>query len=109
MISSGILEHLEGGTDEFLAEVHRGSFHKLQAILVHNDPHSVLLEHSESTEMWAECIKGEFNDVNRKGMLYLSSSVLSASTENLYWKPEQPPPSTRIRRYSPSTMISQSL
>lgn len=40
---------------------------------------------------------------------YLSSSFLLLSTENLYWNPEQPPPSTCILRYSPFSMISPSL
>lgn len=40
---------------------------------------------------------------------YLSSSFLSGTIENLYWKPEQPPPSTCILRYSPFSMISDSL
>lgn len=40
---------------------------------------------------------------------YLSSSFLSVSTENLYWKPEQPPPSTCILKYSPLSIISVSL
>lgn len=40
---------------------------------------------------------------------YLSSSFLLRSTENLYWNPEQPPPSTCILRYSPFSMISDSL
>lgn len=41
--------------------------------------------------------------------VYLSSSFLFFSTENLYWKPEQPPPSTIILRYSPFFMISPNL
>lgn len=40
---------------------------------------------------------------------YRSSSFLLRSIENLYWKPEQPPPSTCILRYSPFSMISSSL
>lgn len=48
MISLGILEHLEGGADQLLGEVDSGSFHKFQAILIHNYTHSSLLEHSES-------------------------------------------------------------
>lgn len=47
MISLGILEHLEGGADQLLGEVDSGSFHKFQAILIHNYAHSSLLEHSE--------------------------------------------------------------
>lgn len=39
----------------------------------------------------------------------LSSSFLLLSTENLYWNPEQPPPSTCILRYWPLSMISPSL
>src|SRR5437868_13586290 len=31
-----------------------------------------------------------------------SSSVLARSTSNLYWKPEQPPPSTLMRSMAPS-------
>lgn len=42
-------------------------------------------------------------------LAYLSSSFLLLSTENLYWNPEQPPPSTCILRYSPFPMISSSL
>lgn len=40
---------------------------------------------------------------------YLSSSFLTVSTENLYWNPEHPPPSTAILRYSPFSIISASL
>lgn len=40
---------------------------------------------------------------------YLSSSFLVLSMINLYWNPEQPPPSTCILRYSPLPMISPSL
>lgn len=47
MISLRILEHLEGRANQLLAEVHRGSFHKLQAVLVHDNAHSSLLKHSE--------------------------------------------------------------
>lgn len=39
----------------------------------------------------------------------LSSSFFFLSTENLYWNPEQPPPSTWILRYSPFSMISPNL
>lgn len=39
----------------------------------------------------------------------LSSSFFFLSTENLYWNPEQPPPSTCILRYSPFSVISPSL
>lgn len=46
MISLRILEHEEGGPDQFLAEVHSGSFHKLQAVLIHDNAHSSLLKHS---------------------------------------------------------------
>lgn len=45
MIGLRILEHEEGGADQLLGEVHSGSFHKLQAVLVHNDAHSSLLKH----------------------------------------------------------------
>src|ERR1700676_2225555 len=31
-----------------------------------------------------------------------SSAALSRSTSNLYWKPEQPPPSTLMRSMAPS-------
>lgn len=48
MVGLGILEHLEGGADELLGEVHGGSFHELQAVLIHDDTHSSLLKHSES-------------------------------------------------------------
>ena len=48
MISLRILEHLEGGADQLLGEVHSGSFHKIQAVLVHDDAHSSLLKHSEN-------------------------------------------------------------
>lgn len=46
MISLGILEHLEGGADQFLGVVHRGSFHKLQAVLIDDYAHSSLLKQS---------------------------------------------------------------
>ena len=48
MISLGILEHLKGGADQLLGEVQRGSFHKLQTVLIHEDAHSSLLKNSES-------------------------------------------------------------
>src|SRR6202012_651892 len=34
-----------------------------------------------------------------------SSSACARSTSNLYWKPEQPPPSTLIRRIAPSPSL----
>lgn len=49
MISLGILEHLESGADQLLGEVHSGSFHKLQAVLIHNNTHSSLIDQSESS------------------------------------------------------------
>lgn len=48
MIGLGILEHLEGGADQLLGVVHSGSFHKLQAVLIHNNSHSSVIEQSES-------------------------------------------------------------
>lgn len=47
MISLRVLEHEEGGADQLLAEVHCGSFYKLQAVLIHNNAHSSLLKHSK--------------------------------------------------------------
>lgn len=46
MIRLRVLEHEEGGADQLLAEVHSGSFHKLQAVLIHDNAHSSLLKHS---------------------------------------------------------------
>lgn len=48
MISLRVLEHKESGADQLLAEVHGGSFNKLQTVLIHNDAHSSLLKHPES-------------------------------------------------------------
>lgn len=39
-----VSEHQEGGADELPAEVKRGSFHKLQTLLVYYHAHAVLLE-----------------------------------------------------------------
>lgn len=47
--------------------------------------------------------------INESLSNYLSSSFWTASTDNLYWNPEHPPPSTAILRYSPFPMISASL
>lgn len=47
MICLRILEDLESRADQLLAEVHSGTFHKLQAVLIHNDAHPSLLEHPE--------------------------------------------------------------
>lgn len=47
MISLGILEYEEGGADQLLGVVQRGPFHKLQAVLIHDNTHSPLLKHSE--------------------------------------------------------------
>lgn len=52
MISLRILEHQEGGADQLMAEVHGGSFHKLQAVLIHDNAHSILLKHTESRTEW---------------------------------------------------------
>lgn len=46
MISLRILENLEAGADQLLAKVQRGSLHKLQAVLVHDNADSSLLKHS---------------------------------------------------------------
>lgn len=48
MISLGILKYKEGGADELLGEVQGGSFHKLQAVLIHENAHSFLLKQSEN-------------------------------------------------------------
>lgn len=56
MISLWVLEHLEGGANKLLTEVHRGSFHKFQALLVHNNANSSFLKHSETTAV-AQLIK----------------------------------------------------
>lgn len=48
MIGLGILEHLEGGADQLIGVVHRGSFHKLQAVLIHNDAHPSLLKQPDN-------------------------------------------------------------
>lgn len=53
--------------------------------------------------VWSNDLKGRLMGI------YLSSSFLLLSTENLYWNPEQPPPSTCILRYWPFSMISPSL
>jgi len=37
---------------------------------------------------------------------YISSSLMLFSKSNLYWNPEQPPPSTIIRKQLPSVAIS---
>jgi hypothetical protein len=37
---------------------------------------------------------------------YISSSLMLFSNSNLYWNPEQPPPSTIIRKQLPSVAIS---
>lgn len=44
MISLRIFEHLESGADQLLGEVHSGSFHILQAVLIHDHAHSSLLK-----------------------------------------------------------------
>ncbi len=54
MISLGILEHLEGGADQFLGVVYCGSFHKLQAVLIDNNAHSSLLKQSEGGAEWMQ-------------------------------------------------------
>lgn len=46
MISLRVLHYLERGSYQLVAEVQRGSFHKLHTVLVHNDPDSSLLKHS---------------------------------------------------------------
>lgn len=48
MVGLGVLEHLEGGADQLVGVVHRGSFHKLQAVLVHDNAHPSLLKHPET-------------------------------------------------------------
>lgn len=48
MIRLRVFEHLEGGADQLLTEVHSGPLHKLQTLLVNDDAHSPLLKHSES-------------------------------------------------------------
>lgn len=48
MISLRIFEHLESGADQLLGEVHSGSFHILQAVLIHDHAHSSLLKQAES-------------------------------------------------------------
>lgn len=55
---------------------------------------------------WYKSIKDQIHGLKK---VYLSSSFLLLSTENLYWNPEQPPPSTCILRYSPFAIISASL
>lgn len=50
MISLRILEHQEGGADQLLGEVHRGSFHELQTVLIHDNAHPSLLKHTENAE-----------------------------------------------------------
>lgn len=47
MISLGILQHLEGGADQLMGVIHCGSFHKLQAVLIHDNSHPSLLKHPE--------------------------------------------------------------
>ena len=64
MISLRVLQHLEGGADQLLTEVHSGSFDKLQAVLVHDNPHPSLLKHSESKAEWMDA-KVENLSINR--------------------------------------------
>lgn len=45
MISLRVLQYLKGGANQLLTEVHSGSFHELQTVLIHDDAHSSLLEH----------------------------------------------------------------
>ena len=47
MVCLGVLQHLEGGADQLMSIVQCRAFHKLQAILVHNDPYPSLLKHPE--------------------------------------------------------------
>lgn len=46
MIRLRVFEHLEGGADQLLTEVHSGPLYKLQTLLVNDDAHSPLLKHS---------------------------------------------------------------
>lgn len=65
----------------------------------------------DATEhIWLSTLgKDGWTQQNNSRGLYLSSSFFSGTIENLYWNPEQPPPSTCILRYSPFSMISDSL
>ncbi len=71
MISLGILEHLEGGADQFLGIVQGGPFHKLQAVLVHEDPHSSLLKQSENRAEWMQ------GGINLIGLIHFAKKVRS--------------------------------
>lgn len=84
-----IVQHLKWASDQFLAEVHMGPFDEGQAIRVNHHSCPTLFKHPLSP-----C---------------LSSGLITVSSENLYWNPEHPPPSTSSLRNSDPSVISRSL